>query len=68
MTSYRLNLFDGGSRLSLADWIESENDAEAVAKARCLQDGAVRCEVWEGNRLVERLNANDFSVRSLTAA
>lgn len=60
MASYRLYCLDGAGRIDLAEWIEADSDAHAVAQARELKDGALRCEVWAGRRLVASLSASDF--------
>ena len=52
VASYRVYCLDGAGRISLADWIEAENDQEALACARSLKDGARRCGVWQGIRMV----------------
>lgn len=60
MTSYRLYCLDGAGRISLAEWIEAEDDVRAVRLAREMKLGAIRCEVWEGPRLVARLDGHDL--------
>lgn len=52
MASYRLYCLDGAGHISLADWVEAENDGEALARARQLKHNARRCEVWRGSSLV----------------
>jgi len=61
MPSYRLYCLDGAGRISLADWIEADTDEEAVATARKLEHGALKCEVWDGNRLVAKLDSHDLA-------
>lgn len=60
MASYRLYCLDGAGRISLADWFDAPSDDEALKQARILKQGAVRCEVWQGNRLVGRLDQCDL--------
>jgi len=50
---YRVYCFDGGSRIINADWIEAENDAEALQAAKNAYD-CFRIEVWDRDRLVGR--------------
>jgi hypothetical protein len=64
MAEYRLYCLDGLGHLSLADWIEAEDDVHAVKQARKMKDGALRCEVWQGKRLVARLNHHDWDDRT----
>jgi hypothetical protein len=61
MPSYRLYCLDGAGRISLADWIEADTDEQAVASARAMEHGALKCEVWQGNRLVAKLDARDLA-------
>jgi hypothetical protein len=61
MPSYRLYCLDGAGRISLAEWIEAEGDEEAVAAARAMEHGARKCEVWNGDRLVAKLEARDLA-------
>ena len=67
MTSYRLYCLDGAGNIGLADWIEAESDEIAIAKAHQLKGGALQCEVWEGNRLVAKLGADDLMLGGQTS-
>ena len=60
MTSYRVYCLDGVGSISLADWIEAEDDVRAVRHAREMKNGALRCEIWQGQRLVARLDDHDL--------
>ena len=52
MRDYRLYCLDGAKRIArAADVIRAHTDAEAVAAAR-LMGKTVRCEIWQGRRLV----------------
>jgi hypothetical protein len=51
MPNYRVYCYDGVGKLWVADWIEAATDADALAEARTL-NAAVRCEVWQRDRLV----------------
>ena len=59
---YRLYCLNGSGGINLADWIEANNDDDAVIKARQMQHGAIKAEVWQRNRLVARLDNQDLSV------
>lgn len=61
MAEYRLYCLDGAGRISLADWIEAADDEDAVRQARGLEHGAAKCEVWQRDRLVAKLDAQDLS-------
>ena len=61
MPSYRLYCLDGAGRINLADWINAETDEEAVAIARKIEHGARKCEIWQANRLVAKLDAHDLA-------
>ena len=44
----------------MAEWIDAANDNDAVRQARVLKQDAQKCEVWNGNRLVARLDSEDL--------
>jgi len=51
MPSYRVYCYDGAGKLWVADSIEAADDAAALAEARAMKV-AIKCEVWERDRLV----------------
>ena len=51
MPNYRLYCYDGAGKLWVADWLEAASDEAAMAEARTMTV-AVKCEVWERDRLV----------------
>jgi hypothetical protein len=57
MVSYKLYCLDGAGHISLADWIEADDDGNAVTQARKIRPDSHRCEIWIGNRLIAKLNA-----------
>jgi len=52
---YRLYCLDGANKVASGDWIEADGDEAAIEVARELLDGH-ECELWEGSRLVARLD------------
>ena len=54
MPAYRVYCLDGAGKVWAAEWIEAADDAAALQSARGF-DKAVRCEVWQGQRLVGRV-------------
>jgi hypothetical protein len=66
MALYRLYCLDGAGHISLAEWIEAGTDAEALAKARELKDGALKCEVWDDKRLVGSLSHHELKPQPAT--
>jgi len=54
VSSYRLYGLDGVSKVASGEWIEADDDHEAIEAARKRFDGG-HCEVWQGRRLVARL-------------
>ena len=52
--TYRIYCFDDARRIVTQDWIEAENDEEAIAKASA-QGFGTKCELWDGDRLVAQL-------------
>jgi len=61
MRDYRLYCLDGTGSISLAEWIQAPDDADAVRQAQELKRGALKCEVWLGNRLVATLDGSALS-------
>jgi hypothetical protein len=57
---YRLYCLDARGQISLAEWIDAENDQDAIRQAQVLKQHARKCEVWQGNRLVARLDSQDL--------
>ena len=56
MQQYRLYCLDGAGRIGLAEWIEATDDVHAVRLAREQKPTALKCEVWQGQRLVAALD------------
>lgn len=56
MPTYRMYRLDGDGRIAGAEWVEAAGDAAAVQVAR-QRSGGGRVELWEGQRLVERIQA-----------
>jgi hypothetical protein len=54
-SKYRLYRLDGTGHISLAEWFDAENDQDAIHQAQFLRQGARKCEVWNGSRLVVQL-------------
>ena len=55
MPSYRVYCLDGAGKVWAAEWIDADDDSAAVDAAREFTK-AVRCEVWQGPRLVQRVD------------
>jgi len=64
MPDYRLYCLDGGGHIGFADWIEANDDADAIAKARRLKRNGQRCEVWRRTNLIAILDGHDLIDRS----
>jgi hypothetical protein len=64
MQDYRLYCLDSAGNISLAEWIEAEDDADAISQAQWLKRGAIRCEVWQGQRLVAAIDGQQLGARS----
>ncbi len=54
-SKYRLYSLDGGGHISLAEWLDAENDRDAIRQAQFLKRDARKFEVWVGRRLVAQL-------------
>jgi hypothetical protein len=61
MASYRLYCLDGDGRISLAEWIDASDDDDAMRQAHDLKLHSLKCEIWQGTRLVANLDAQDLA-------
>lgn len=61
MPAYRLYCLNAAGDIDFADTVEASDDDAAIYKARLFQRQAVSCAVWEGERLVARLDAPDLT-------
>lgn len=57
---YRLYCLDADGQISMAEWIDAEDDQDAILQAQALKRRALKCEVWDGKRLVVELDAQDL--------
>jgi hypothetical protein len=55
VADYRLYCLDGARKVASAEWFEADNDPAAVEAAKTMLNG-YRCELWQGRRLVARLD------------
>jgi len=53
--NYRVYSVDGAGKIVSADWLEADDDANALVGARSRFNGLV-LEVWERHRLVGRVD------------
>jgi hypothetical protein len=58
--NYRLYCLDARGQISMAEWIDAADDQDAIRQAQVLNQNAQKCEVWDGNRLVARLDRQDL--------
>jgi hypothetical protein len=57
---YRLYCLDRANKVASADWIDEDDDGGAIETAKDRLDGH-ECEVWQGSRLVARLDLRSRS-------
>lgn len=57
MPSYRLYGLDGVRKVASAEWIEADDDGAAIEAAKTRFDRG-DCELWQGRRLVARLDGH----------
>lgn len=58
VASYRLYGLDGVRKVASAEWIDAEDDRAAIEAARERLDGRP-CEIWQGPRLVARIERSN---------
>lgn len=61
MADYRIYCMDGVGKIHFAEEIEAEDDTVAIGIARASKANAIKCEVWQGKRLVAKLDAQDLA-------
>jgi hypothetical protein len=52
---YRIYCLDGANKVDSAEWVEANDDQAAIAIVSERHQGH-KCEVWDGKRLVARLD------------
>ena len=60
MVAFRVYFLDGVNRFTRAENIEAASYEEAIGRARELMRGAVKCEIWDRQKLVARVLADDW--------
>lgn len=58
MLRYRIFCHDGAHKLASAGWVQAEDDEAAISQVRERHDG-YKCEIWDGQRLVARLDLSE---------
>jgi hypothetical protein len=58
VAGYRLYGLDGASKVASGEWIEADDDDAAIEAAREMFKGG-SCELWQGRRLVARLDGRE---------
>ena len=56
-TVYRLYAFDSARKIVTAEWLNAQDDADAIAKAEAAGFGS-KGELWDGKRLVAQLESS----------
>ena len=59
MVAYRVYFLDGVNRFTRTEAVEAASDEDAVQQARPLMGSFIKCEVWNGQRLVASITADD---------
>ena len=55
LAGYRLYGLDGVDKVASGEWIEADDDDQAIEVAKDKYDGRL-CEIWQGPRLVARFD------------
>lgn len=58
VTGYRLYGLDGVRKVASGEWFEADDDETAIETAKNMMDGH-ECELWQGRRLVARLDRQE---------
>ena len=60
MIAYRAYYLDDAGRFTHAEWVRALTDDDAIRRARKFVATSVKCELWQGTRLVARLTLDDW--------
>ena len=60
MTIYRMYSLNEHGHIGYAEEIAAASDGEAIARVRQNWPNALKCEIWEGRRLVAILEAREM--------
>jgi hypothetical protein len=60
LRDYRLYCLDGEGHIHQAELIRADGDDDAISIARKHKNGALKCEVWQGDQLIAKLEATDL--------
>ena len=61
MARSTLYCMDGAGNIGLSETIEAVDDQAAIEQAQALKVDALKCEVWQGRRLVAALDAKELA-------
>ena len=61
MPDYRIYCLDGAGKIDFAQELSANSNQEAIAKAQQLYRKTLKCEIWQGRRLVATLNSQDLA-------
>lgn len=56
-SNYRVYCHDRSAKIVNAEWVDASSDEEAIAAVRA-RYSHFQCEIWDGNRLVAKMEAN----------
>ena len=55
MQTYRVYCLDGANRFTRVEYIDAPGDEEAIRRALLELGDALKCEIWERDRLVQKI-------------
>jgi hypothetical protein len=55
VNDYRLYRLDAAGQIMLVELIHAADDDDAVQQAAELSRAALKCEIWQGNRLISKM-------------
>jgi hypothetical protein len=61
MDDYRVYRLNDGVSIAAAELIRAADDEDAVSQARKLGSNGLKCEVWQGRRLVLSLDKGELA-------
>jgi hypothetical protein len=61
VVAYRVYFLDGMGRFTRTEAVEATSDEDAVGLARPLMGDSLKCEIWDRQRFVAKVTADDRS-------
>ena len=62
MVAYRVYFLDGVNRFTRTEAVAAASDEDAVRQTKLIMGDAIKCEIWDRQRLVAKITADDWAL------